>query len=432
MSENLTLGCFAAALAVCVVTGWPVLYALAAGLLLFFFYGLAGHHSPEELCRAALSGIAEVRTVLFTLVLIGFLSALWRICGTIPFIVTCAGQLLQPGSLLVTAFLLCCLLSFLTGTSFGTAATAGVICMAMAKSMNVSSVLMGGAVLSGSYFGDRCSPVSTSALLISSLTETDLYTNLRIMFRTAFVPFLLSCMVYGLLGMSKNGGGTTQDLSGVFSGFLLKPALLLPAAAILLCSLFRLNVKWTMLLSILLSAFLAVVIQGVSLPVLLDAMILGFHPENAALSAVLSGGGLLSMAKVLCIVCISSAYSGLFQVTGLLKNLQRSISRLSKKISPYGSTLTATGCMSLIACNQTLTILLTWQLCKNPSPKSAALKERTALASCLEDSAVVIAPLVPWSIAAAVPLASICAPSSSILAACFLYFLPLWRMLKRK
>ena len=43
----------------------------------------------------------------------------------------------------------------------------------------------------------------------------------------------------------------------------------------------------------------------------------------------------------------------------------------------------------------------------------------------LENTAVVVAPLIPWSIAAAAPLASIGATPSSLLAACYLYLLPL-------
>ena len=41
---------------------------------------------------------------------------------------------------------------------------------------------------------------------------------------------------------------------------------------------------------------------------------------------------------------------------------------------------------------------------------------------------VVVAPLVPWSIAGGVPLASIAAPTASIFFACYLYLLPLWRL----
>ena len=76
---------------------------------------------------------------------------------------------------------------------------------------------------------------------------------------------------------------------------------------------------------------------------------------------------------------------------------------------------------ALVSCNQTLAILLTHQLCGN-------LEDGPALALDLEDSVVVIAALVPWSIAATVPLSSVGAPLTSICAACYLYFLPVWRL----
>lgn len=77
---------------------------------------------------------------------------------------------------------------------------------------------------------------------------------------------------------------------------------------------------------------------------------------------------------------------------------------------------------SAVACNQTLAIILTHQLCKDAQPS----REETAIA--LEDTAVVAAPLIPWSIAAGVPLASVGAPMVSICFAFFLYLLPLWRL----
>ena len=47
----------------------------------------------------------------------------------------------------------------------------------------------------------------------------------------------------------------------------------------------------------------------------------------------------------------------------------------------------------------------------------------------LEDGTIVIAPLIPWSIAGAVPLASMGAPGTALFAGCYLYALPLWRLI---
>ena len=73
----------------------------------------------------------------------------------------------------------------------------------------------------------------------------------------------------------------------------------------------------------------------------------------------------------------------------------------------------------LIACNQTLAILLSHSLCREDFTQED-------LAIGLENTAVVLAPLVPWSIAGAVPLATLGAPTAALAAACYLYLIPLW------
>ena len=71
---------------------------------------------------------------------------------------------------ILSAFLLCCLISFLLGTSFGTVGTIGIVLIVLAKSGNVDVNMTAGAIIAGAYFGDRCSPMSSSANLIAALT----------------------------------------------------------------------------------------------------------------------------------------------------------------------------------------------------------------------------------------------------------------------
>ena len=54
----------------------------------------------------------------------------------------------------------------------------GTICVSVGISMGMDPVLLGGAMLSGVYFGDRCSPASSSATLVAAATDTKLYDNL--------------------------------------------------------------------------------------------------------------------------------------------------------------------------------------------------------------------------------------------------------------
>ena len=419
--ETQILLLFCGTLLGCIIFDFSILYALAAGLVMFLLFGRRKGFTWQELFRMCLSGIKTVKNILIVFFLIGILTVFWRASGTIPAIICYASALIHPSVFLLMAFLLNSAVSVLTGTSFGSAATMGVITMTMANTMQINPVLVGGTILSGIYFGDRCSPVSTSALLVSTLTQTNIYENIKSMLRTAAVPFAATCVVYLLLGFTSGSSGEVMDVQALFSReFNLHWSALIPAAAILVLSSFKFNVKKTMVVSILLALVLCFVLQGRSLQELLYSAVFGFQSQDPEIAVMLNGGGILSMLRSGAIVCLSSSYAGIFEATGLLSNLKSSIDRLSQKINPFGAIAVTSTIAGMVACNQTLTIMLTDQLCHDLEPN------REKFAIHLENSAVVIAPLIPWSIAGAVPIASVGAPTTCLLAACFLYFLPLW------
>ena len=417
---------FCLALLVCIVLRGNILCALAAGLVIFALYGKKQGFSWKELGKMIISGVKTSASVLLVFQLIGILTAFWRACGTLPFIICCAVDLIRPEILLLMTFLLNCGVSMLTGTAFGTAATMGTICVSVGVSMGMNTVLLGGAMLSGVYFGDRCSPVSTSALLVSELTETNIYDNIRRMLKTALVPFLLSCGVYALLGVVKGGSGAAGELWSLYGREMpLHWIMCLPAALILILSGLRVNVKKAMSASILSAFVLCVFLRHLDAVTIMKTAIFGYTASDAAVGAMLNGGGILSMLRVTLIVMISSAYSGIFRKTGLLDGLCGRVSTLSGKTSPYASMLLTAALTGLFACNQTLTIILTHQLC-GPSQK-----DREQFAINLENSAVVVAPLIPWSIAGATPLSTVGAPMTGIVFACFLYILPLCELARQ-
>ena len=422
--EFITLGLFCGTLLLCVVLNWSILYALVAGLIIFLLYGKKKGYTWNELAKISFASVKTVRNILITFILIGMLTALWREAGTIPVIVCYATQLIRPSIFLMMVFLLNCAISVLTGTAFGTAATMGVICATMAATMNVDLLLVGGAVLSGVFFGDRCSPVSTSALLISELTKTNIFKNIKGMIRTAMVPFLVTCLIYLLIGFFSAGAGETPDLRLVFGReFNLSWVAILPAVVILGLSLLQVNVKKAMTASILTAVPICLTIQGTPIPNLFKIILTGYHAQDAEVAAMLNGGGITSMLRVTAIVCLSSAYSGIFQKTGLLDSVKELIHTIAMKTNSYTATLCTSAVAGMIACNQTLAIMLTNQLCEDLETD----QEKFALD--LENTAVVVAAMVPWSIASGVPLASVGAPSSSILLAFFLYLLPAWRLI---
>lgn len=381
----------------------------------------------KALMRMCLDGIKTVKNILLTFVLIGIMTALWRASGTIPVIVCYAARLIRPAVFLPLAFILGCGVSYLTGTSFGTAATMGVICAAMGSALGVDTRLIGGAVLSGVFFGDRCSPVSTSALLVADITETDIYANMRRMMRSSAVPFFLSCAIFCVVGLIQRSNGEVLNLETVFvRSFTLQWLALIPALVILLLSFFRVNVKIAMGASILSAIPLCVIFQKYPVADLIRFAIFGFSTPDPDVAKLMNGGGLLSMLRVAVIVCLSSAYAGIFQKTGLLDRAKGTLRHMAIRTGNYPATLIAAIFTCMIACNQSLATLLTEQLCRE------LYTRRSDMALDLEDTVIVIAPLIPWSIAGAVPLASIGAPESSILFAVYLYLLPLYRLVFRR
>ena len=151
-------------------------------------------------------------------------------------------------------------------------------------------------------------------------------------------------------------------------------------------------------------------------------MFYGFYPADQQMAQILSGGGIISMFTVSVIIILSSAYAGIFEATGFLNTTQARLAQLGEKITPYGSILLTATITSMATCNQTLSSILTYQLHKD----SADNMQQLALD--LENSTIVVAALIPWSIACAVPLATVGAGNASILFAFYLYLLPLYNL----
>lgn len=472
MLETAVAAVFCAALFASVAVRWSIIPALLLGLVLFMGYGLIRGASLHRMLMRAGASVRAAGTIVVTFVLIGVLTSLWRASGTIAFIVTHTVSVIHASTVVPLAFLLCAGMSTLIGSSFASAATMGTICMALGLSMQASPVMLGGAVLAGVYVGDRCSPVSTSALLVKQLTHTNLFDNIGRMLRTGAVPFAASCLIYAVVawigapnsvgnavgdaaGSTGEAGGAgapvvadgtgavvagasdaagSSDIGSLFAAaFHMHWTVLIPALLVIVMAVARVDVRLTMIVSIIASAAVCMIVQGMGASDLLRVVVFGYRSVDAGVGKLLDGGGILSMITVMVIVCVSSAYAGVFAETNMLGGLQHIIVRLGSRFGAYGATLLTSIVTAALACNQTLTIMLANQLCGELYTERDSHEERRGGAAGsraidLEDSAVVVSPLIPWSIAGAVPLATIGAPASAIAAATFLYLLPACRL----
>ena len=413
---------FSLSLIFCLLLKYSVIYALIVGYIIFVTYGLIKGHDLKVLIKKSFEGVLTVKNILLVFILIGMITALWRASGTIAFIVYMGSKLISPSILILLTFLLCSILSFLIGTSLGTAATMGVICVSIGKAMGINPYYLGGAVLSGIYFGDRCSPMSTSALLITELTKTNLYTNIKLMLKTSIIPFVTTCLFYLFLGLKSSTSPVGIDATNIFKeNYNLNTVVIIPAILIIILSLFKVNVKKTMLVSIIISFIIAVFFQKESIVSLINYCIYGFHHSNEKLNLMMKGGGILSMLNVGLIVAISSSYSGIFKETKMLIFIKEYLKEFSKKTSNYLVIFLSSIISGAIACNQSLGIILSYELCEE-------LENKQNMAIILENTIVLLAALIPWNTAMVVPLKAIDIGLMSGLFAFYLYFLPLWNL----
>ena len=413
---------FSFSLILCLLLKFSVIYALIVGYIIFITYGLIKGYDFKVLIKKSFEGVLTVKNILLVFILIGMITALWRASGTIAYIVYMGSKLISPSILILLTFLLCSILSFLIGTSLGTAATMGVICVSIGKTMGMNPYYLGGAVFSGIYFGDRCSPMSTSALLITELTKTNLYTNIKLMLKTSIIPFIATCLFYLFLGLKTSTFSITIDATNIFKeNYNLNTAVIIPAILIIILSLLKVNVKKTMLVSIVISFIIAMFFQKESVISLINYCVYGFHHSNEKLNSMMKGGGVLSMLNVGLIVAISSSYSGIFKETKMLVILKEYLKEYSKKTSNYFIIFLSSIISGAIACNQSLGIILTHELCEE-------LEDKQNMAIILENTIVLLAGLIPWNIAMAVPLKTVDIGLMSGLFAFYLYFLPLWNL----
>jgi len=424
MSILITLAVFAVSMLTCIILNISLAYALAVTVIAFFILGIVRGFYPMELIKMTKERLREVCIILRIFIYIGILTAIWRSCGTISFFIYYGIELITPSLFILIAFLLPAILSYAIGTSFGVAGTAGIIIMALARTGGVNEIITAGAVISGCYFGDRCAPTSSCANLITAITGTDIYSNVKYMMKTGAIPVLLTVIIYAVLSAS-NPINTVDEsfLTLISSEFDLSFLTVLPALVMIVLPLLKVPVRLSMLISVIVSFVISLTLQGDSIIDLLKYSAIGYTPENGDIAAILSGGGLISMVEASIIITLTSILTGIIEGTGILNSLEKILYKISRKIGRFGTISVLSLLISSILCNQTVTTMLDQQLMSGIYEKDGASKQE--LSTDISNSGAVIPVLIPWNIAAAIPLAMLEASSGAIIYAFLIYLIPI-------
>lgn len=424
MDLILAFSFFIAVMVSAIVFDFSMIIALLAGLAAFIIVGKRQGHSVQSLAKMGLEGAKDSLIVVEVMAVIGFVTASWRVSGTITIFVYYGMKLISPSWFLVIAFLLSCLLSYALGTSFGVSGTVGVIFMALARSGGVDPVLTAGVLMSGVYFGDRCSPVSSSATLVAGITDTKIYDNVKEMVKTSFTAFVIALGVYVFFSLRNPISHVDSDLMQAFQDeFNLSIWSFVPAVFMLILPLLKVSVLISMGISIGSGILVAWLVQGVPFAEILKICIVGYHASGNGLGAILNGGGLVSMLEIVVILLISSSYSGIFNGTGMLLSLQEKLGQACSKLGRFSVMIMLSIGSAAIFCNQTIASIVCADLLRKPYEDAGA--SNTELAIDIENSVILIACIIPWCIGCSVPRAFFGVSAACLPYAVYMYAVPI-------
>ena len=429
MDVLLAFTVFLGSMGLCLALGVSILPALLIGWLVFTAAARRRGVPLRQLMKASVSGVKDSLIVVLILLLIGMLTASWRASGTILFFVYYGMALITPRLFIVLTFLLCALLSYAIGTSFGVVGTMGVIFMAIARSGGADPVVTAGAVMSGIYFGDCCSPAASSMALTAAMCRTDAGAHSRRLLKANLLPAGICVLLYGALSVRFPLSSVDRGLmTAITDHFTVGWYTAIPAAVMLLLPIFKVRTKLAMALSILAAGLVAVFVQGMDAPAFLKCLLLGYQTELPGLGGILKGGGLVSMLSISAILAISSTYSGIFNLSGLLDGLRDKLAAGMERFGEFPVMLVSSVLFGAVFCNQTIAILMCAALLGPAYKKRGLGGDR--LARDIGCSAVDLCGLIPWCIACSVPLQVMGVGAQALPLSFLLYLLPLVTLVK--
>ncbi len=367
----------------------------------------------DELQKGIIEKISSALPATLILWSVGLLIGSWMFSGTVPMIIYYGVELINPRFLYVTAFLITAVLSTVTGTSWGSAGTIGVAIMGIAQGLGMSLPITAGAVVAGSYFGDKLSPFSDTTNLAPLAAGSELYEHIKHMLYTTVPAAIVSLIVYLVVGLSAESSSAStysvsiiqNQLSGIYNWSFI---LLVPVVIMVVGSIMKFPTLPTMVINSLISVVIGVFVQGFTLKNGFISMINGFNVTMSNfdgevlkdITTLINRGGAVSMTTTTVLVFCSMGFAGIMSTSGMLDVvLEAILKRVKTAFGVILSTIASCFTVAFVTGNSYLSILIPGELFRkiylerNLHPKN--------LSRTLEDSGTVLVPLIPWSAAGA-------------------------------
>ena len=368
----------------------------------------------ESAIRNNFADVAGATLILF---LIGAVSGTWTMSGVVPAFIYYGVKIIGPKVFLVSACVICAVVSLMTGSSWTTIATIGVALLGIGRAEGFSDGLIAGAIISGAYFGDKISPLSDTTVMASSVNKVPLFTHIRYMLFTTVPSMVIALILFTVIGLMHTGGGPveTELYSTVLaSNFTITPWLFIVPVLTLVLIARRVPAMPVLAISILVAAAAALLFQpgiiesigakiteGSRARILLTGTVetvyntVSLETGHPEVDGLLVTRGMVGMLNTVFLILCAMCFGACMQASGMIANLARLLAPLTRTRTGLVASTVVTGTtLNGIVSDQYLAILLTSNIF-GETYRGLGYEERL-LSRTVEDSATVTSPLFPW------------------------------------
>lgn len=307
---------------------------LLCSTLLGIYSMIALHISWDELWGSVMATYSKAMGSVIILLEVGFLSASWLASGATPTMIYWGMKLLHPSIFLATAFIICSICSVLNGSSWGTLCTFGLAFIGIAKALGVNYPLAIGAIVCGSFIGDKWSPMSDSTNLAAGLTGTSVFDLFIHMFPTNGIAVLLSAICFLVLGITGEADMSSVAVIGtqLQTNFNLNLLTLLPVILVVVLSMLKKPIIPTLLLSSFLAMIMGMIFQGETFPAMMGYMWNGYSPDfgDPNFNELVSGGGLMNTASAMMVMFSAFVLAGIINRSGVMVAIAEALGKIAK------------------------------------------------------------------------------------------------------
>ncbi len=391
---------------------WPLEFTFGLGALctwcLLFYLGFSFEQITEKMGKRTLTAL----TAIWMLMSIGLLIGAWTASGTIPMLVYWGMKIVNPAWIYLVAFLITSVFSLATGTSWGSAGTIGVVLIAVGTATGAHMGLLAAAIIGGAYFGDKMSPLSDTTMMAAMGAQIPVYDHVRSMLNTTGPSYIIAAVLYTIAGFVVPAS-TTTDISAfteptanaLSSEFHFDLFVLIPILVIIIGAIWRKPPLPTLFFSIASAALVALIDQGISFTNLVSTLMNGFTPEmladggaalNEQATAVVSRGGLYSMASAVCITLMVFMFIGAMDVINAMETVMNKVfTHIKTRRGTILASLVSSAFINGFSSNQYATAFIVGTAF---GPKYDEKEiPRKVLSRSIEDYGTFIEPMLPWT-----------------------------------